>query len=136
MSKSKRPDKSEQEEQGRFAYEGLSRILHERARLSIMTCLMTQTQGLLFNQIKKQCAMTDGNLNRHLDALHKAGYLEVWKKEDSVRSQTLFRVTPAGKKGFLTYLIELEKVIQDALPARQSSVPSGMISGWQPGWTN
>jgi len=79
--------------------------------------------------------MTDGNLNRHLDALYKAGYLEVWKKQESVRSQTLFRVTATGKKGFLAYLHELEKVVQDAMPTKQSSVTSGSIPGWQLGWT-
>jgi len=98
--------------------------------------LMTQPKGLLFNQLKKLCAMTDGNLNRHLDALYKAGYLEVWKKQESIRSQTLFRVTPAGKKGFLAYLQELEKVVHDALPTKQAPVPSGTIPGWQLGWTS
>ena len=137
MSKSKQPtgQMKHEEEPGRFAYDGLSRILHEKSRLSIMTCLMTQPQGLLFNQLKKLCAMTDGNLNRHLDALYKAGYLEVWKKQESVRSQTLFRVTTAGKKGFLAYLQELEKVVHDALPTKQSPVTSGTIPGWQLGWT-
>lgn len=119
---------------GRYAYEGLARILHEKSRLSIMTSLMTQPQGLLFNQLKKLCAMTDGNLNRHLDALYKAGYLEVWKKQESTRSQTLFRITATGKKGFLSYLQELEKVVKDALPTKQTSVASGTIPGWQLGW--
>ena len=137
MSKAKpAAGQTEQEDAGRFAYEGLARILHERSRLSIMTCLMTQPRGLLFNQLKKQCAMTDGNLNRHLDALYKAGYLEVWKKQESIKSQTLFRVTSIGKKGFLAYLNELEKVVHDALPTKQSPVPSGSIPGWQPGWTS
>lgn len=137
MAKSRKPlDHSDHEEEaGRFAYDGLARILHEKSRLSIMTSLMTQPQGLLFNQLKKLCAMTDGNLNRHLDALYKAGYLEVWKKQESVRSQTLFRVTATGKKGFLAYLHELEKVVQDAMPTKQSSVTSGSIPGWQLGWT-
>ncbi len=125
-----------EEEAGRYAYDGLARILHEKSRLSIMTSLMTQPQGLLFNQLKRLCAMTDGNLNRHLDALYKAGYLEVWKKQDSIRSQTLFRVTATGKKGFLAYLQELEKVVLDAMPTKQSSITSANIPGWQLGWTN
>lgn len=133
MAKQKASKRDEQP--GRFAYEGLERILHEKSRLSIMTCLMTQPHGLLFNDLKKQCAMTDGNLNRHLDALFRAGYIEVWKKQVSVRSQTLFRVTTTGKKEFLAYLHELERLVQDALPAKQKSVASGNIPGWQLGWT-
>lgn len=133
MSKHKEQTPVENES-GRFVYDGLERILHEKSRLSIMTCLMTQPQGLLFNDLKKQCAMTDGNLNRHLDALFRAGYIEVWKKQESVRSQTLFRVTPVGRKEFLAYLHELERLVQDALPAKQKQAASGTIPGWQLGW--
>lgn len=136
MPKHKSGSEDLRENAGRFAYHGLDRLLHERSRLSIMTCLMTQSQGLLFNQLKKQCAMTDGNLNRHLDALDKAGYLEVWKKQESIRSQTLFRITSTGKKAYLAYLHELEKVVHDALPARQAPVASDAIPGWQLGWTS
>lgn len=119
---------------GRYAYDGLERILHEKSRLSIMTCLMTQPQGLLFNDLKKQCAMTDGNLNRHLDALHRAGFLEVWKKQETVRSQTLFRVTALGRRQFLAYLQELERVVNDAMPAKNKPAESKAIPGWQLGW--
>lgn len=133
MAKHKETQQTE-EQQGRYAYDGLERILHEKSRLSIMTALMTQPQGLLFNDLKKQCAMTDGNLNRHLDALYRAGYLQVWKKQESIRSQTLFRVTAEGRREFLSYLQELERVVQDAMPAMQKPAASGAIPGWQLGW--
>ncbi len=128
MPKSKPP----QNEPGRYAYSGLDRLLHERARLSIMTSLMTQSNGLLFNDVKKLCALTDGNLNRHLDALIKAGYLEVWKKSDSVRSQTLYRVTTAGRQGYLAYLHELERLVRDAMPTKLSPVAHQALPGWEP----
>lgn len=134
MSKSKAKESSDSMKAGRFAYEGLERLLHERARLSIMTSLMTQPQGLLFNDLKKCCALTDGNLNRHLDVLYKAGYLEVWKKQIASRSQTLFRVTPEGRKGYLAYLHELERLVKDALPAKEAPVASGSLPGWHLGW--
>ena len=47
---------------GRFAYEGLERIIHEKARLGILTSLVAQPKGLLFNELKDLCALTDGNL--------------------------------------------------------------------------
>lgn len=128
MAKSKTP------EPGRYAYDGLDKLLHEKARLSIMTSLMTQPQGLLFNELKSACALTDGNLNRHLDALYKAGYLEVWKKQESVRSQTLFRVTAAGRKGYLAYLQELERLVKDALPVREQRGSTPALPGWELGW--
>ena len=60
-------------ESGRFAYDGLERVLHEKARLGIMTSLVTRPEGLLFSELKRLCALTDGNLSRHLDVLREAG---------------------------------------------------------------
>ena len=31
--------------EGRFAYEGLDRVIHERARLSVLTSLVTNPRG-------------------------------------------------------------------------------------------
>jgi DNA-binding MarR family transcriptional regulator len=118
-------------EPGRYAYSGLDRLLHERARLSIMTSLMTQPTGLLFNDLKKLCTLTDGNLNRHLEALIKAEYLEVWKKAESVRSQTLYRVTTLGRQNYLAYLKELERLVRDALPTKHLSTEQGPLAGWE-----
>lgn len=83
-------------EPGRFAYEGLDRILHEKARLGLMTSLFSQTEGLLFNELKKLCSLTDGNLSRHIQVLHEAGLVEVWKGYENRRPQTLCRLTPEG----------------------------------------
>ena len=56
----------------RFAYEGLDRIIHERARLSVLTSLITNPKCLTFGNLKQLCALTDGNLSRHLAVLEKA----------------------------------------------------------------
>ena len=108
-------------------------MLHERARLSIMTSLMRKPKGLLFTELKTLCSMTDGNLNRHLDALHRAGFLEVWKNHEGRYPKTLFRVTAEGKKHFLKYLEKLERLIHDALPARSASTTTSPLPGWIPG---
>ena len=79
---------------GRFAYEGLDRVLHEKARLGIMTSLVTKPEGLLFGELKRLCALTDGNLSRHLDVLHEAGLVEIWKGFENRRPQTLCRLSP------------------------------------------
>ena len=66
---------------GTFSYEGLDRVLHEKARLSIMSSLFTHPEGLLFNDLKGFCALTDGNLSRHLQILNEAGQDGcAWKK--------------------------------------------------------
>ena len=71
--------KTGEDQPGRFAYEGLDRVLHEKARLGIMTSLVTKPDGLLFGELKRLCALTDGNLSRHLDVLHQAALVEIWK---------------------------------------------------------
>jgi DNA-binding transcriptional ArsR family regulator len=114
MTKKKRTDRNEQP--GRFAYDGLERVLHEKARLGIMTSLVTRPEGLLFTDLKRLCALTDGNLSRHLDVLREAGLVEVWKGFENRRPQTLCRLSPEGRQRFLTYLEQLEQVIHDAMP--------------------
>ena len=71
--------KSQENDAGRFAYEGLDRVLHEKARLGIMTSLVTRPDGVLFTELKRLCALTDGNLSRHLDVLQEAGLVEAWR---------------------------------------------------------
>jgi DNA-binding MarR family transcriptional regulator len=109
---------------GRFAYEGLERVIHEKARLSIMSSLATHPEGLLFNDLKDLCSLTDGNLSRHLQLLQESKLVEVWKGFKNNRPQTLVRLTDAGKKRFLEYVQELEHVVADALAATGRAVPA------------
>ena len=99
---------------GRFAYEGLDRVLHEKARVGILTSLLTHPEGLRFNELKELCALTDGNLSRHLQALQKARLIGIWKGSENNRPQTLCRLTPHGRERFLEYLKELERLLRDA----------------------
>jgi DNA-binding transcriptional ArsR family regulator len=99
---------------GRFAYEGLDRIIHEKARLGILTSLVSHPEGLLFTDLKSLCALTDGNLSRHLQVLEEAHLVEVWKGFQNRKPQTLCRLSAHGRKRFLAYLEELERVLQDA----------------------
>ena len=106
---------------GRFAYEGLDRVMHEKARLGILTSLVTHPDGLLFNDLKDLCSLTDGNLNRHLKTLQDAGMVEVWKRQKDQHSQTLCRITAQGKKRFLEYLDVLEEVVSTAATVREAT---------------
>jgi DNA-binding transcriptional ArsR family regulator len=132
MTKKKKTD--ERGQPGRFAYEGLDRVLHEKARLGIMTSLVTRPEGLLFGELKRLCALTDGNLSRHLDVLREAGLVELWKGFENRRPQTLCRLSPEGRQRFLAYLEELEQVIRDAMPkaARRNERVPELPPGWQP----
>jgi DNA-binding transcriptional ArsR family regulator len=132
MTKRKKSD--ERGQPGRFAYDGLDRVLHEKARLGIMTSLVTRPEGLLFGELKRLCALTDGNLSRHLDVLHEAGLVEMWKGFENRRPQTLCRLSTEGRQRFLAYLEDLEHVIRDAMPkaARRSEKVPELPPGWQP----
>jgi DNA-binding MarR family transcriptional regulator len=106
----------------RFAYGGLDRIIHERARLSVLTSLITHPKGLAFGELKEFCALTDGNLNRHLLVLEDAGLVNVSKNHDGSRPHTVCRITALGRRRYLDYLEVLEQVIVDGA-APQGSVP-------------
>ena len=100
--------------EGRFAYEGLDRVIHERARLSLLTSLITTPRGVIFHDLKQLCSLTDGNLSRHLKVLETEGMVEIEKGLDGNRPQTICRITPAGRKRYLEYLSTLEQVVKDA----------------------
>lgn len=121
-------------EEGRFAYDGLDRVLHEKARLGILASLVSHKDGLKFGDLRALCQLTDGNLSRHLDTLHEAGLVEIWKGFDGRRPQTVVRMTTDGRKRFVAYLEELERVIKDALP-KAATAPGRtkpMPPGFQP----
>lgn len=108
---------------GRYAYEGLHRLLHERARLSILSSLASHEGGLLFNDLKALCSLTDGNLSRQLQILQEAGLVEVTKGVKNNRPQTRCRLTPPGRERFLEYIAVLESVVSDAVAAREGASP-------------
>lgn len=100
-----------------FAYAGLDRLFHERARLGIVTVLAGQGEPIPFAELKRLCGLTDGNLNRHLQALAEAGYVDVRKDAASRRAVTTCRLTEAGRERFVEYLAELERALRDATRA-------------------
>jgi DNA-binding HxlR family transcriptional regulator len=101
----------------RFAYDGLNRVIHERARVSVLTSLITHPKGLAFSELKRLCALTDGNLNRHLQVLEEAKLVSVSKTFDGTRTQTRCRITALGRRRYLEYLVVLEQVVADGAAA-------------------
>jgi DNA-binding transcriptional ArsR family regulator len=106
---------------GRFAYPGLDRVLHEKARLGIMTSLVAHRDGLAFTDLKDLCELTDGNLNRHLEVLREAGHVEIKKDTRGRRTKTICRITARGRTCFLEYLAELERVVAAAAKATKAN---------------
>jgi DNA-binding transcriptional ArsR family regulator len=132
MPKSKSNQPVEAATEGRFAYEGLDRVIHERARLSVLTSLITHPKGLLFNELKQLCSLTDGNLSRHLSVLEAEKMVELLKEDDRSRPQTICRITATGRKRYLHYLTTLEQVVKDAAKIAESTSTSKPLAKLTP----
>jgi len=118
---SKKTSTSQTTTSGSFAYEGLDRLIHERARLAILSSLAAHEHGLTFNDLKDLCALTDGNLSRQLQMLKEAALVDIEKGTSGNRPQTICRLTRTGRKRFLEYVAELEKVVSNASEVAKSS---------------
>jgi DNA-binding MarR family transcriptional regulator len=86
-----------------------------------MTSLITYPGGVAFSELKELCALSDGNLNRHIEVLKEEGYVQVEKTGAGRNAKTICSVTPLGKQGFMEYLDELHRVIEDAARLSKSS---------------
>jgi DNA-binding MarR family transcriptional regulator len=115
--------------EGRFAYEGLDRVIHERARLSVLTSLITNPKGLAFGDLKQLCNLTDGNLSRHLRVLEKGKMVELVKKHDRNRPLTICRITTAGRARYIEYLSTLEQVVRDAAKVTEERPAASLVHG-------
>ena len=122
------------ESPGRFSYQGLDRVMHEKARLGILASLAAHADGLLFNDLKELCSLTDGNLSRHLGVLTEAELVETWKGGKGNRLQTMYRLTEEGRQRFTEYISVLERVVADGQLAvrKGGSTRSKLSGGWSP----
>jgi DNA-binding MarR family transcriptional regulator len=121
------------EQSGRFAYDGLDRVIHEKARLGVLTSLIAHPKGVVFGDLKKMCALTDGNLSRHLQVLEEAKLIEIEKGYDRNRPQTICRISAQGRQRYLDYLKVLEQVVRDAARAAKTGAAR---TGSSPGLTS
>jgi hypothetical protein len=97
-----------------YAYLGLDRVIHERARLGVLTSLAANPSGLKFGDLKQLCGLTDGNLSRHVQVLQEAGLIDISKSFKQNRPQTDCRLTAEGSRRYVEYLGVLEQVVRDA----------------------
>jgi DNA-binding MarR family transcriptional regulator len=106
----------------RFSYDGLDRVIHEKARLGVLASLTAHPKGLAFADLKRLCGLTDGNLSRHLQVLEEAGLVKISKGFEGKRPLTTCRLTASGRRRFVEYLEILERVVRDAAEADTADV--------------
>ena len=96
------------------AIDELDRVFHEKARLGILTTLISSPSGMNFSELKELCDLTDGNLNRHLKVLIDTQILKVKKTGQGRNTNSHYSLTPKGRRAFERYLQALEKVLKAA----------------------
>lgn len=90
----------------------LDKIIHERARLKILTYLAASGQGRIsFNEIQKQLEFTSGNLSVQLRKLSSAGYVDIHKTFKDNKPYTSVEMTVAGSEALKKYVAEMESLL-------------------------
>jgi len=85
---------------------GVDRLIHEPARLAIMTNLFV-VESANATYLLQQTGLTWGNLGAHLTRLEAAGYLAITKGYRGRQPQTTVALTETGRTALLAYRRQL-----------------------------
>ena len=80
----------------------VDRLVHEPARLAILTALSAATE-IEFLFLQKVTTLSKGNLSSHTQKLEEAGYLKTLKAFRGRSPVTSFRITAAGRTALDAY---------------------------------
>jgi DNA-binding MarR family transcriptional regulator len=91
---------------------GLDKIIHEQARLLIMTYLASsEKKRISFRELQQELEFTSGNLSVQLKKLETAGYVTINKTFKDNKPYTTVAVSTDGIKALQEYLGEMEGII-------------------------
>jgi len=89
----------------------LDRLIHEPARLLIVTILSTvESADFLF--LQRETGLTKGNLSAHLSKLENAGYVKIQKTFKGKLPLTICKLTAAGTKAITQYRQQLQSFME------------------------
>jgi DNA-binding transcriptional ArsR family regulator len=91
----------------------LDRIIHEPARLMIMTVLYAMAEAD-FLYLQRECSLTQGNLSSHLAKLEEAHYLLIEKMFKGKYPLTVCSLTRKGRDAFEEYVRKI-RVVSESL---------------------
>jgi DNA-binding MarR family transcriptional regulator len=94
---------------------GVDRLLHEPARLMIVTILYPLDQSD-FLYLLRETGLTKGNLSAHLMKLEEAAYIEIEKTFRGKVPMTLIKLTPLGRSAFMDYRNKLKEIMEQITP--------------------
>jgi DNA-binding MarR family transcriptional regulator len=93
----------------------LNRIIHEPARLAILTVL-SACHTADFTFVQTATGLTKGNLSVQLTRLEEAGLISTEKTIERKRTLTTAALTAAGQSEFQRYWRQLERIRAQSIP--------------------
>ena len=87
----------------------LDRLIHEPARLAILTVL-SSVQSADFTFLQRTTGLTKGNLSSHLTRLEQAGLVQIRKTFVRKKPNTRVALTPVGKQRVAHHWDQLERL--------------------------
>jgi len=103
----------------------------QRVRLGILATLTGLARGD-FAHLKREFAVTDCNLGRHLEVLGDAGFVKLTRDTAQTRPRTWVSITAKGKKALRRELDALRKImsqVEDAEAGTGSGEPYAEARG-------
>jgi DNA-binding MarR family transcriptional regulator len=92
---------------------GLDRLIHEPARLSIMTALAAcKSADYLF--LQRLTGLTGGNLSSHLSKLEEGDLIQIEKRFIDKRPNTQVQITEKGRIAIERHWLQLESLRRDS----------------------
>lgn len=87
----------------------LSRLIHEPARLSVLTVL-SASDGADFLFLQRLTGLTKGNLSSHLSKLEDAGLIDIRKEFFGKKPNTFVSLTKKGRAAIEEHWGRLERL--------------------------
>lgn len=94
--------------------------VHQRVRLGILAALTGLTRAD-FAHLKRELALTDGNLGRHLEVLGEAGFVKLAREATDSRPRTWVSITASGRKALRKEVHALRKIMSQIDGAESDS---------------
>jgi DNA-binding transcriptional ArsR family regulator len=111
---------------------GLDRLIHEPARLALLTALAAcESADFLF--LQRLTGLSKGNLSSHLAKLEEAGLVEVTKQFQGKTPLTRVKLAEAGRQAIARHWERLERLRDTARRWTPEGEPLGAARPVGPG---
>ena len=93
------------------AVRSVDRIVHEPARLAVLTYLsLVESADFVF--LMRTTGLTWGNLSSHLTRLEEAGYVAIEKEFVKKKPHTMARLTETGRDALAKYRATMQAALK------------------------